>query len=271
MPYMDYPKKVPPFFLNYLAPHSKINKLTWKPVFGPSYGKQSIKKRIEWFYNARLLVHESYEDTIEMMIQNGNERLNWDASIPMGDGSNGVFAFVASTIDKKGSQPIGINKRGDCNSESAMAFACTGTLMNVKKFHEVAEDTLDFYLIHSIATRNEYGDPEHGTYGLIPWGISNYAWFLLSAFTTASLTGPDRWDEILMKSLLALMRTTGTNGFRGNRIDLDAFEKNSWKYYYDRDIINFIPHFEAYDWACMLWAYNVESRIFEMLPGHSSS
>ena len=191
----------------------------------------------------------------------------WDASIPIGDGNNGVFEFVASTIDENGSQPIGIIKRGDCQSESAMAFAAAGTLLNEEKYHRVAENLLDFYLIQSKATRYEYGDPKHPAYGLIPWGISNDAWykasygddnarFLLSALTTASLTGTDRWNETFMKSLLALLRTTGTNGFRGNRIDLEAFEKNGWEYYHNRDIINIKPHFEAYAWACMLWAYN---------------
>lgn len=263
--------------LSYLTPGTEIQNLNWEPVFGPSYGreerlpenyqKESIKRGIDWFYNARMLVHESYDDTIEMMIQNGNERLTWDASIPIGDGSNGVLEFVASTIDEKGSQPIGIIKRGDCNSESAMAFASTGTLMNEEKYHRVAENLLDFYLINSKAIRNEYGDPKHPAFGLIPWGISNYAWykasygddnarFLLSALTTASFTGTDRWNETFMRSLLALLRTTGTNGFRGNRIDLEAFEKNGWEHYYNRDIINIKPHFEAYAWACMLWAYN---------------
>jgi hypothetical protein len=126
---------------------------------------------------------------------------------------------------------------------------------------------LDYYLFNSIATRNEYGDPQHGAYGLIPWGISNHDWykasygddnarFVISALITSSLLKTDRWDEKLMRSLLALLRTTGTNGFRGERIDLANFEQNGWKYYFQRDIINLSPHFEAYLWACFLWAYN---------------
>jgi hypothetical protein len=59
-----------------------------------------------------------------------------------------------------------------------------------------------------------------------------------------------------MKSMVSLLRTTGKEGFRGSRIDLDGFEKNGWRYYRDRDIVNLAPHFEAYLWACYLWAYD---------------
>jgi hypothetical protein len=59
-----------------------------------------------------------------------------------------------------------------------------------------------------------------------------------------------------MKILLAQLRTTGVYGFRGNRIDLPDFAKNGWQYYSKREIINMAPHFEAYLWACFLWAYD---------------
>jgi len=260
----------------YLQPNKKTEQLTWQPVISAfyekdenlpdDYQKASIQKGIQWYINAKMLVPSSYEDTLQRMIESGNERLKWSADIPAGDGSHGAFEAVMSTIDAEGNQPIGIIKRGDCISETAMAFASAGTVLKNADYFNIAEHLLDFYLLHSSATQNEYGNPQHGAYGLIPWGISNTAWYkasygddnarvLLSALTTAALTDTDRWNATLMKSLVALLRTTGKNGFRGNRIDLQDFEKNGWQHYYHRDIINMAPHFEAYLWACFLWAY----------------
>ena len=65
----------------------------------------------------------------------------------------------------------------------------------------------------------------------------------------------DRWDERLMRALLANLRTTGKLGFRTDRIDLPALEKNGWKPYYDGSPIDYSPHFEAFLWAAYLWAY----------------
>jgi len=261
----------------YISPGSKSIDLTWDPVVNTSYTKtetmragqqkESIKKGIEWFINAKMLPDTSYDDLINKMVKDEEFRMKWNGSIPIGDGSCGVFECISSQIDEHGNQPIGIVKRGDCISETAMAFAAASKVLNQGEYADVSKNLLDFYLIHSSATKNEYGDENHGAYGLIPWGISNYAWykasygddnarFLMSALTASALTSTNRWDETLMKSLVALMRTTGKNGFRGSRIDLPDFKKNGWKFYRDRDIVNVAPHFEAYLWACMLWAYD---------------
>ena len=263
--------------LTFVQPGLKLKSLKWSPVVGPSYGRQeelprdfqrqSVLRGVEWYKNARMLIPEEYTDTLKAMVQAGMDKLRWDPAIPVGDGSKGVFECIFSEIDEKGRQPIGIMERGDCVSETAMAFATAGRVLDNPEYLATARRLLDYYLIHSIATKNEYGDPRHGAYGLIPWGISNEAWykasygddnarFLLAAWTTAALTGAGHWDETFMKSLIALLRTTGTAGFRGNRINLADFEKNGWKFYYERNIVNPAPHFECYLWACYLWAYD---------------
>jgi hypothetical protein len=58
-----------------------------------------------------------------------------------------------------------------------------------------------------------------------------------------------------MRALLANLRTTGKLGFRGDRIDVPALEQHGWKYFHDASPINYSPHFEAYLWACYLWAH----------------
>jgi len=263
--------------LAYLLPKLQVAELQHEypinPLYGKeeampdSYQKESINRGIEWYSDAKMLAHKSYDGVTQKIIDEGNQRLKWDKAIPVGNGDDGVYECIFSQIDENGKQPIGIIKRGDCVSETAMAFACAGTVFDNQRYIDIANNLLDFYLLNSTATKNEYGDPNHGAYGLIPWGISNEAWYkasygddnarlFISALTASSLTGEDRWDKTLMKTLVALLRTTGKNGFRGNRIDLPDFEKNGWEYYYNNDIINIHPHFEAYLWACMLWAYD---------------
>src|SRR5262249_31057499 len=50
--------------------------------------------------------------------------------------------------------------------------------------------------------------------------------------------------------------TSGQEGFRGSSISVPELEKNGWKYYHDRHFVYYSPHFEAYPWACYLWAYH---------------
>ncbi len=263
--------------LKYVLPEVKIRELEWNQVLGTSYSqkeklpgdfqRKSLSRGIEWYKNARMLIPGNYSDTLHRLVDSGIQRLQWNQDIPSGDGSNGVFECIFSKIDEKGSQPIGIMERGDCVSETSMAFASAGRVLKDKEYLATSQKLLDYYLLKSIALKNEYANPAHAAYGLIPWGISNNIWykvnygddnarFLLAAWTAAALTGTDRWDETMMKSLLALLRTTGKNGFRGNRIDLPGLEKNGWRYYFNSEIINPAPHFECYLWACYLWAYD---------------
>ena len=66
----------------------------------------------------------------------------------------------------------------------------------------------------------------------------------------------DRWDEPVLRCLLANLRTTGKMGFRDNSLDEKNLQANGWQYFYDVETTNYAPHFEAYPWACFLWAYD---------------
>ena len=262
--------------INYLLPRLQV-RLNCRYTVSTSYSKneklpsdyltKSIQRGVNWYNKARLLISASDVDTIKKMMKVEIERRPWNKNQPVGDGSNGLFECIFSEIDEKGNQPVGLITRGDCVSETAMAFAASGMALHNEDYYNITRNLLDFYLYHSIASKNEYGDPNHSAYGLIPWGISNYPWyrasygddnarFFLAAIVSSAILKTDRWNKPLMKSLLALWRTTGKNGFRGERIDLPDFAKNGWKYYHQRDIINLSPHFEAYLWACYLWAYD---------------
>ncbi|MFA6702168.1 MAG: hypothetical protein WCR12_05135 [Dysgonamonadaceae bacterium] len=263
--------------LKYLMPDTEIGDLNWNPELTVTYRKEeklpanyqkkSIKNGIEWYRNAKILIDESYSDSIQELVDKGIERIEWSKNIPSGNGSYGSIECVVSEINENGGQPLGLIVRGDCVSETAMAYALSGKVFNDKEYNKISQNLMDFYLINSIATKNEYGNPNHAAYGLIPWGISNDLWykasygddnarFFLASIVTSAITKTDRWNEKLMKSLLSLLRSTGKNGFRGSRIDLKQFEENGWEFYQNREILNLSPHFEAYLWACYIWAYN---------------
>ncbi|WP_286850758.1 hypothetical protein [Proteiniphilum sp. UBA5480] len=263
--------------LEYLMPGKEVTELVWTPEVTATYGRdeklprhyqrRSVERGIDWYRNAKMLVDNTYADSLQQLVDNGISRIQWHSQIPLGDGSNGSLECIFSEIDENGSQPIGISMRGDCISETAMAFALSGKLLKDKESFTIAQNLLDFYLFESIAAQNEYADPNHGAYGLVPWGISSYSWyranygddnarFILATLATSAILKTNRWNEPLVKSLLALLRTTGKNGFRGDRIDLPDFEANGWQYYYQREVMNLSPHFEAYLWACFIWAYH---------------
>ncbi|MBT5427815.1 MAG: hypothetical protein HOK84_16540, partial [Bacteroidetes bacterium] len=261
--------------LNYILPDGAMASVSWIPDVLPMYSQnetlpenyqnEAVRMGAEWFYNAKMILHESYVDTLRKM-ENSN-LLKWKQEMPVGDGHFGSLEAIMSVIDENGSQPIGTVQRGDCIGETAMAMAASGSLLDKDSYHSTAKNLLNYYLKNSPAAENEWADPDHGAYGLIPWGITNYAWYranygddnarqLMGIMVTSALTQSTDWDDIAMKCLLAQLRTTGKNGFRGNRIDLPDFERNGWEYYHNRDIINIAPHFESYLWACFLWAYD---------------
>jgi hypothetical protein len=236
--------------LLYLMPDADIDEISWTPLVRPFYGiredlpadwqKRAIKAGVQWFTNANMIV---------------------------GEGREGSYEAIMSVIDEFGSQPIGMVKRGDCIGETAMALATGGALLGNEKSRLVATNLLDYYLVRSTAAQNEWADSTHGAYGLIPWGITDYAWYranygddnareMMGIMVTSALNNTTQWDTILMRCLFAQLRTTGKSGFRGDRIDLPEFTRNGWEYYFNRDLINLAPHFEAYLWACYLWAYD---------------
>ncbi|WP_276347631.1 hypothetical protein [Daejeonella sp. JGW-45] len=264
--------------LQFLLPGTNIPLLKFEPKVQTVYTRnqplpadaqqKGIRSGIEWFENAKMLIHPTFLDSLKVLRKADIKQIKWNPNMLLGDGTLGVFECIFSEIGHDGQQPIGIFERGDCNSETAMAFALAGKLLDNKRYLKIAENLIDYYLFNSNALDGKYSDPKSAAYGLIPWGISNEYWrglnygddnarFLLAAITTASILKTDKWDETIMKSLMGLLRTTGKNGFRGTQLVLKQFEKNDdWRFYSDRDLINLRPHFESYLWACFLWAYD---------------
>lgn len=226
--------------------------------------QESIKRGIDWFTKAKMIIHPDWEDRIAGEV---GRVPPLPADLPIGDGSLGSMEAVLSIIEHDGHQVVSSVRRGDCICETAMAHAVASRVLGDPKLEEVSRNLLDYWLLESDATKRERGDPEHGAYGLIAWGTTSPAWYIanygddnarvmLSAMTTAGILGEDRWNDAIARCIVGNLRTTGRLGFRGDRIDIGPLGANGWQHYFRQSPVNCSPHFESYLWACYLWAYD---------------
>lgn len=262
--------------LRWLDPHTNLE-LHWTPTVRPAFARDgelppdvergALERGVNWFVKSRLLLHPSRTNEVAQAVALAGIATVPPPDAPIGDGSLGLLEGFFSRIQPDGSQLQAVSRRGDCNGEGAMALAFGGSALHNSAYSDIARRILDFYLFESPARKNERGDPNHGAYGLVAWGISSPAWYvanygddnarlLLGTMAAAALLNENRWDEAMLRCLLANLRTTGTLGFRGDRIDVPELGQNGWKHYFDRRITNYAPHYESYLWACFLWAYH---------------
>ena len=258
--------------LDLLAPDLALE-LKIEPVVSAAYSataklpdgfeSAAFSKAVDWFAHSHLLVHASQKEAFDQALRVGMENtLPPLASAPEGDGSLGIMEGYSSGISIDGEQKPRLPLRADCNAESAMVFALDGGVKNVV----LARNLLDFVYFNSGICQGPRADTNHPAFGLIGWGDVAPAWLvanygddnaaaMLATMAVGASLHEARWDEPLMRALLANFRTTGKNGFRGDRVDIGPLEANGWKHFYNADTVNYSPHFEALLWACNLWAY----------------
>lgn len=263
--------------LRTLDPESGEPRLVTEPSVRPAYSReealppdaeaQALGRYASWIRTAGLLVAPARRESFHDLLRRGVEITDPPAlNEPAGDGSLGLLEGYASRVHRDGSQPRRLPLRADCHGESAMVLALHGLLTGDAASRAVATNLLDFVYFNSGMHRGVFGDANHPAFGLIAWGDVAPAWTvatygddnaraLLATIVAAACLGSDRWDASVLKGLLANLRTTGRLGFRGDRIDVPALERNGWKHYHDADTVNPAMNFEAYPWAGFLWAY----------------
>ena len=263
--------------LQWLSPDIRLPELTWTPPVRPSHsadeslGKSAERRAFErgaqWFHRSRLLIDESWVEHYATLSSHGAEAAPIaPGDQPSGDGSLGVLEGYSAHIDHNGAQTQRYVIRNDCVGESAMALAFDAAIEGNRQSRTTAEKLADFICFDSLIQQGIRNDPEHPCFGLMSWGTSSYAWerafygddnarALLGLVATSALLGENRWEDSILRALLANLRTTGPLGFRGSRIDIPDLEANGWRVYHDREIVNPAPHYESYLWACYLWAY----------------
>ncbi len=258
--------------LSWLRPDAVVPELTWTPLVRASYGpnealpegfeRQALERGLQWYRNAKMFVHPSFEAEIA----DGEPARSLSDGAPVGDGTLGSMEAVLSVLHEDGTQTVGTVRRGDCICETAMAMAFGGRVFDSGDSSAIAANLLDYYLFTSDARKRERGDPDNGNFGLIAWGVSTNAWWkasygddnarqILGTIAVAALQDEGRWDEAMMQCLLGNLRTTGQLGFRGDRIDVEQLNARGWRSYFRGRLVSYAPHFEAYLWACYLWAF----------------
>jgi hypothetical protein len=248
----------------------------WKAAVRPSYGvtealpkeaeASAFRRGVAAYGKARLFVHSSWKAELDRRgTVNDSVAPMPPADWPQGDGSEGLLEGFSSTIFPDGTQPIRWKLRNDCMGEASFPLALLGVMDGTTGAARVAANLNDFIYVHSIFAGGRRADPRNPAYGLVGWtypegedvyyGDDN-ARSLLGTIGAAGALGSDRWDEKMLRCLLANLRTTGKLGFRESRIDRAPLEKNGWRHYWNGADTNYTPHYEAFLWACNLWAYH---------------
>jgi hypothetical protein len=273
------PKKSVMQVLSYIVTQvtgsKNIRLKSWKedvrPAFGPNEPLpetarlNSIKEGVEWFSNGRFYVHPEWKaDWIKYGAALKPVGPPVSQSKPNGDGSLGIIEGHTSTIYYDGSQQYRYWMRADVQGEASMALAAAGALLNNEDFKTRSANLID-YMFHTSNLRSgPKNDPNSPAYGLIGWATSNAGTFygddnsraILGALAAAAYLKNSKWDKELAEAIMANFRTTGKEGFRGERLEEADIIRNGWPYYYNRSVIHPSPHFESWMWALYLWLYD---------------
>jgi hypothetical protein len=258
----------------WLSPERRPILVHWTPAVHPTFGRSqrlgisaeldAFRRGIAWFSNARLFVDPSWKYKAYENAKTPGQHPGPTASWPLGDGSDGILEGFSSDIKWSGKQPVGWNLRTDCAGEVSMSMACSGMIENKPKNSEIGANLNNFIYFSSELAQGPRNDPKSPSFGLVGWSVPNSpgiyygddnARSMLGTMAAAGILRSNRWDEKVLRCLLANLRTTGVFGFRPNALTDKELQKFGWRHFYDQKFINYHPHFEAYPWACFLRAY----------------
>lgn len=252
-------------------------RVQWIPVVHPAYAdatplpsdveRAAFANYADWIGKSRLLVSAERVAEVNRLLAAGGELIDTiSADAPTGDGSHGIQEGYSSQVRWDGSQVQRLPLRADCNAEIAMVLGLDWAIRGNARNKTVASNLLDYVYVTSGMCGGDRGDPKSPAFGLIAWGAAAPAWLvanygddnartLLATMVAGAGMESGKWDEYVMRGLLANLRTTGKLGFRGDRLDMPGIMTQGWRPYHDAETVNFSPHFESYLWACYLWAY----------------
>ena len=264
--------------LDNFDPKGSPHKLVAEEIVHPAFSSdealpadaelQALSRCANWYKNSRLLISREREPEIHRALNENVDVLPPPlADAPQGDGKYGILEGYASQILPDGSQLQRTPIRADCQAESAAVLALHANLAKDAASESISQNLLNYLYFSSELHQRERGDPNHPAYGLIAWGAVSPAWrignygddnarTLLATMLCAAVLESDKWDESMLRALYANLRTTGKLGFRGDRVDMPQLEGQGWKAFQQREVVNLSPSFEAYSWACFLWAYD---------------
>ena len=254
--------------LAWLAPEKTIPTLKWTPTVRPMYGPdeplpadaldKAIRRGVDYYQKSRLLMHKDWPAP---QGPTGIDR-DW----PSGDGSFGIGeCYISKRIFIDGSQAVSRQARTDCNLETALGLGCGVTLYHNDSHKKLAHTLNDLIFFNSPIQQAHRADPKNASYGLLSYHTSDVAGVyygddnaraLLGAIGSAALLKSDRWDDSILRAILANFRTTGVYGFRPGRIDDSTLQQQGWQHFFNLEHIYYNPHLEAFIWTTYFWLYD---------------
>ncbi len=274
--------------LRRLQPGQPAVELAWTPTVRPSYGpeealpadveQKALRRSADWIMHSRILRHPKWpQEALDRSLPYNTVRDMPDADWPLGDGSLGILEGFSSTIRAGGDQPMRYAIRNDCNTEVAMLLACDAAVNRRPEHAKIAANLLDYIFATSGLAGGPRADPNSPSYGLVGWALDHPGSYwgddnaraLLAVGAVSALLQDARWDEATARCVLANFRTTGVYGFRPSCVEEDPLQKQGWQAYWNRRHIHYSPHYQAWIWACYLWAY--EQTRFEPLLTRSET
>lgn len=264
------------YIIGWVTRQDDITFHAWPHTVAPSYTerqrlpadavKNAVSRGVRWYFNGRFFVDSSWAPMWRKYQGDGTAPFGppVSRSLPCGDGSMGILEGDASKIHYDGSQEYRYWVRADVQGEAAYALAAAGAFLHRKDYDTTATRLADFLFSHSDLRSGAKDDPESPVFGLIGWAVTHPGVFygddnarcILGLIGAEAYMKTGRWDRQIAEAILGNFRTTGVEGFRGNRLEQDEILKHGWRYYHQRDIINPHPHFESWLWACYLWLYD---------------
>lgn len=263
------------WIFEWLSPQEQFALLHWSPIVQCAFGStqhlpenaemNAFRKGVAWFFNARMFVAPSWKQTAYENAITPGQHPNPARSWPSGNGNDGVLEGFSSTIEWNGTQPVGWNLRADCAGEVSMAMAFSGAIEKKPENSKIAANLNNFIYFNSELASGPRADPRSPSFGLLGWSLPQFqghyfgddnARSMLGSMAAAGLLQSDRWNEKVLRCLLANLRTTGVLGFRHDKLTEDQLQKFGWRHFHQEKFVNYHPHFVAYPWACFLRAYD---------------
>ena len=232
-------KTVWKYILARITGNKTVNLDKWiedvKPMFNrdeplPATARlNSIKKGAQWFNNGRFFIDPSWKsDWLKYDGSNNSTPVGppVSQSKPNGNGSEGIIEGHTSTIYYDGSQQYRYWMRADVQGEVSMAMAAAGRLLNNNEYEAKSANLVNYLFKTSNLRAGNKNDPKSAAYGLLGWSTSNSTTFygddnsraILGAIAASSYLHTDKWDKELAEAILGNFRTTGKQGFRGERL-----------------------------------------------------
>lgn len=264
--------------LNQFETTDHFPQFDWESDVHPTWGKgetlpsdfenQTFSRAVNWIHHSQLFPDADQVESIHELLKNGQEtRPTLPNGKPDGDGTLGFMEGYASTIKTDGNQLQRLPLRADCMAEVAMVLALDWEINQNAQSRDRARNLMDYIYYSGKLTGGARSNPDHSAYGMIAWGAISWVWekanytddnarVLLASLAARKALETDEWDLPIMKAVLANLRTTGPSGYRSARMDVDGMDHKDWKYFQNKDRVNYSTHHESYMWACYLWAYH---------------